>query len=98
MQLPKALHIVETHRVTSKMEPTVNEHRAVTCRKNEAVAVEPLWRSGVEIEGVTEKNGAHICATKRETKVTGRTCVDAIDREATGLSCYSSKCFFIHEH
>ena len=71
------------------MEPAVDEHRAVTGRKDETVTIQPLGSGGVKTERFAKKNGAHICATQGEAEVTGGTGVDGIDGQSAGLCGYS---------
>ena len=54
VQGAEIFHIVARHRVAGKMQPTVEEHRAMAGREDEAVAVQPLRRVRVVAHGFAE--------------------------------------------
>ena len=87
---------VHAYAESAQVQPAVKEHGAVTTGKNEAVAVEPAWLSGVYIEQFAIKNSADFCAAQGQTHVTGCFVVNGIDGKTSGLVGGLLKNFRIH--
>ena len=85
MQLTEIFQIVARNSVAGKVQPTVEEHRAVTGRKNEAVAVEPLRGIRAVAQGLAEKHRTDLRTTERQTEVTGIAGVHGIHGKSTGF-------------
>ena len=87
MELAEGCDIVLGNGVTGKVQPAVEEHRAVACGKDEAVAVEPAGGVRVEIHAFAEKDGTDFGAAERQAEVAGIAGVDGVHGETAGLGC-----------
>ena len=85
VQLTEIFQILARNAITGKVQPAVKKHRTVTCRKDEAIAVEPLRRVGAVAQGLTEKHRADFRTSERQAKVTGIAGVHGIHGKSTGF-------------
>jgi hypothetical protein len=65
VELTEIFHFLTGNSVTREVEPGVKEHRAVTCREEKTVAIQPAWSAGFIAENFAEKHGANFCAAER---------------------------------
>ena len=98
VQLAEVLHLIDREVVAAKVQPAVQEHRAVAGGEHEAVAVEPAGLGGIVREGVAVKGRADLGRAEREAQMPGRALVDGINGEATGLVGGLGKEFWLQFH
>src|SRR5262249_14224722 len=85
VQLAEALDLVEGHvPVAREVEPRVEEHRAVTGREDETVAVEPLRVRRAISERVAVEDGTYLRAPEGQAQVAAGAGVDGVDGEPAG--------------
>jgi hypothetical protein len=96
VELAEIFHFLTGHGITREMEPSVKEHRAVTCREEKTVAIQPAWSAGLIAENLAEKHGTDFCTAERETQVTGGAGVNGIHGKSTGLIGGGGKNSSIH--
>jgi hypothetical protein len=97
MKDAEAFHILEAHGVTAEVQPGVDEHGAVTCGEDEAVAIQPFRVSGVALERFAKKDSADVGGTEWQAEVAGGALVDSIHGETTGFIGSLSEEGFVHE-
>ena len=85
--LAEVLHLLQGDVVAGEVQPRVHEHRSVTGREDEAVAVKPRGGLGVVAEPAVraEQDGAHLGAAKGEAQVAGLGRRDRVHGQPTGL-------------
>jgi len=54
---------------SGKMQPGIEEHAAVTCGEDEAVAVDPARSGGINLKGMTKKYSSDIGGSERKSEV-----------------------------
>jgi len=94
--LAELLQFVQRQRVTGQMEPSVEEHRAVPGREDEAVAVDPLGCGRVEPQAFPEERGPDLGAAEGQAEVAGGTGVHGVDGETAGFVGGLGEDGFVH--
>ena len=94
-ELAEIFHLIHRNGVASEMQPAVEEHAAVACGEDEAVAVQPAGLIGIEAHRGSEENGSDVRRAKREAEVAGfafrdgvhgqSACVAGGDFESSGV-------------
>jgi hypothetical protein len=65
--LPEALELLDRHRrVAEQVEQRIDQHRAVTCRQHEPVAIRPTGIDGIELQEAREQHGCDVGGTHRQ--------------------------------
>ena len=59
-ELPEIFDLLEPERITGKVEKRIKQHRAMTIRENEAVAVEPERIAGVVLEEIAPQGLCYV--------------------------------------
>ena len=85
VELAEIFHIVLGNRVAGKVQPAVEEHRAVAGGEDETVAVQPFRRVRAVAHRFAEEHGTDFGAAERQAEVAGIAGVDGIHGEATGF-------------
>jgi hypothetical protein len=97
VELAEIFHFLARNSVTREVEPSVKKHRAVTCREEKTVAIQPAWSAGLIAENFAEKHGTNLCATEWKPQVTGGAGVNGIHGKTTGLIGGGRKYVGIHK-
>ncbi len=80
--LPECLELIERHALIARqMKQRVEQHRAVTGRQHEAVAVRPCRIGRIEFQEAREQHGRHIGHAHRHAGMTGLCLFDGVDGE-----------------
>ena len=80
--LPEALDLVDRHLlVAEKIKQRVDQHRAMTGREHETVAIGPCRIGGIEFEEAREQHRGNIGRAHRQTGMTGLRQFDRIHRQ-----------------
>ena len=97
-ELAEPLDLVDRHRlVAGEIEQRIEQHRAVTGREHESVAIRPLRIGGIEFQELGEQHGGDIGGAHRQAGVAGFGGFDGIHREGAdgvghavmmGASCH----------
>ena len=82
-QLPELPQIIERQRVAVEVQQRVLQHRAVSRRKDEAIAVRPIRRGRVELEEARPQHVGDVRHAERHPGVPGVGGLDAVDGQAT---------------
>jgi hypothetical protein len=85
VELAEVLYLLHRQVIARKMEPTVEEHAAVTRREDKTVAVEPFGLGGIIAEIAAEEHRADLRGAEGQAEVAGIALVDGIDGEAAGF-------------
>ncbi len=81
-ELPEALDLVERDvAVAAQVQPGVEEHRAVSGRQHEPIAVQPARAGRIVAERVTVEHGADLGAAERQPEVAALTRDNRVDRQ-----------------
>lgn len=97
MELAEIFQLIEREIVAGKVEPRVEEHRAVTGGEDEAVAIEPLGSFWIKPQAAcTVEDGSDFGAAEWQAEVAGRAGVDGIHGEATCLVGGLGEDFGVH--
>ena len=85
--LPKGPQFVQGHAfVARQVQQRIQQHRAVTGRQHEAIAVRPRRIGGIEFEEAREQDGGDVSHAHRHARMTGLRLLDGVDRqEADGV-------------
>ena len=71
-KLPEIPQLLQRHvLVAGQVQQRIKEHRAVAVRQDEAIAIGPAWRRGIEFEMAREKNGRDVRHAHRHPGVPG---------------------------
>ena len=70
MEFAEGSDIILGNGVSGNMQPAVEEHRAVACGENEAIAVQPARGVGIEAHVFPKEDGTDLGAAKWESEVT----------------------------
>ena len=62
--------LIERQIEPGEIQPGIEEHAAMSCRENEAVAVDPAGTGGIDLKGMTEKNCTDIGSSERKSQMT----------------------------
>ncbi len=80
--LAEALDLLDGHRLRAdQMQQRVDQHRAVTGREHEAVAVRPFQVGGIEFQEACEQDGGDIRRAHRQAGMPGLRLLDGVHRE-----------------
>ncbi len=81
-ELPEALDLVDRHLlVAEQIEQRIKQHRAVTGRQHEAVAVGPRWIGRIEFQETREQHGRDVGRAHRQARMSGICFLDRIHRQ-----------------
>ena len=86
VELAEFLHLIERKIEPGKVQPCVKEHAAVTSGEDETVTINPARSCGVDLESLTEENGANISRTERKTEMSRLAGGDGVDGESAGIA------------
>ena len=80
--LPEALDLIDRHRlVAEQMKERIKQHRAVTGREHEAVAIGPGRIGRIEFQEAREQHGGDVGGAHRQARVTGLRLLDGVHRQ-----------------
>ena len=85
-ELAEIFDFFQRQAIASEMQPAVEEHAAVACGEDEAVAVQPARLVGIEAHRRAEENGSDIRRAKREAEVAGFAFRDGVHGQPTGVA------------
>ena len=85
-ELAEIFDFFQRQAIASEMQPAVEEHAAVACGEDEAVAIQPAGLIGIEAHGGAEENGSDVRRAKREAKVAGFAFRDGVHGQPTGVA------------
>ena len=85
-ELAEIFDFFQGHAVSREVEPAVEEHAAVACGEDEAVAVQPAGRIGIEAHQGSEENGPDVRRAKREAEVAGFAFRNGVHGQSTGVA------------
>src|SRR6185312_3259114 len=85
MQLAESLDLRHGQVVTAHMKPGVQEHAAVTTRKDEDIAIDPAWFVWIVFECMSVKHGADFGAAKWQSKMARFRSFYGVHAQATRL-------------
>ena len=85
VELAEVLHFLEGEVETGEVDPAVDEHRAVSGREDEAVAVDPSGGGGVVAKEVAVEHGTDLGGTQREAQVARMAGGDGVHGQAAGF-------------
>ena len=85
-ELAEIFDFFQGHAVSREVEPAVEEHAAVACGEDEAVAVQPAGRIGIEAHQGSEENGSDVRRAKREAEVAGFAFRNGVHGQSTGVA------------
>jgi hypothetical protein len=85
-KLAEIFELFQRHTVAREVKPAVEEHAAVACREDEAVAIEPAGLIGVEAHGRAEEDRSNIGGSKREAEVAGFAFRDSVHSQAARIA------------
>ena len=81
-ELAEIPDLVERHLcIAGEIQQRIEQHRAVTGRKNEAVAVRPSGLGGVEFQELREQHGGDVGGAHRQAGMAGFCLLDGIHRQ-----------------
>ena len=69
VQLTEVGHLFLREIVTSHVEPSIQEHGAVSTGQNEAITVDPLWVVRVVGQLLAKQDSSDVSASQRKTKM-----------------------------
>ena len=70
MKLTEVADVLQADVVAGKMEPCIKKHAAVTCGKDESIAIDPIRIRRIQGERMPEKDGSNLSGPQRETEMT----------------------------
>ena len=82
-ELAEIFDFFQGQAIAREVEPAVEEHAAVACGEDEAVAVQPVWLIRIEAHYGAEENGSDVRRAKREAKVAGFAFRDGVHGQST---------------
>ncbi len=83
-ELAEAPQLLDRHRlVAEQMKQRIDQHRAMSGRQHEAVAIGPAGIRGIEFEKAREQHGGNVGGAHGQTGVPGFRLLDRIHRERT---------------
>ena len=85
-ELAEIFDIFQRNSVSREVEPAVEEHAAMACGEDEAVAVQPAGLIGVEAHRGSEKNGSDVRRAKREAEMARFAFRDGVHGQSTGVA------------
>src|SRR5271165_6374519 len=91
-ELPETLELVEGHiRVAGKIKQRVEQHRAVTGREHETVAVGPVRHPWIEAQELSEQNSRDVGHAHRHAGMTRLGQLDCIHGERSNRICHMAE-------
>ena len=81
-ELAEILELLEGHFVIAEqIEQAIEQHRSVTGRQDEAVAVRPVRILGIEFQEFREQNGCNVRGSHRHARMAGLGFLDGVHRQ-----------------
>ena len=83
-ELAEILDLFERHvLVAGQVQQGIEQHRAVSGRQHEAVAIRPVRFSGVVFQELREQHGRDVGGAHRQPRMAGFRLFDGVHREPT---------------